>query len=104
MGYLVTAHVFRGKPNLSRLSELPKSIGHRLYLHRAANLFLLDTFRASKPPQYPFRTLLPSVDIPLELPPRLEVLERLYSQLRLLHLAGGFMRSYINAALLLNRL
>jgi hypothetical protein len=104
MGYLITAHVFREKPTFSRLAELPKSIGYRAYLHRAANLHLLDAFRASKVPQYPFQTLIPSADIPLELPPALEPLERLYSRIAALKLANAFKKSYINTALLLNRL
>src|SRR5689334_19623362 len=102
MGYLITAHVFREKSNVSRLAELPKSIGYRFYFHRAANVYLLDTFRPSKVPQYPFQTLLPSADIPLELPRGLEALERLESRLGPLNLANGFKKSYINAALLLN--
>lgn len=104
MGYLITAHVFREEPGGSQLAELPTSIGYRVYFHRAANLYLLDTFRASKVPQYPFQTLLPSTDIPLDLPPDLAVLERLYEQLGPLKLVNAFKRSYINAALLLNRL
>jgi hypothetical protein len=104
MGYFITAHVFREKPNFSLLRDLPKSIGYRAYLHRAANLYLLDTFRASKVPQYPFVTMLPSVDIPLELPQDLEVLERLYSLLSQLRLANSFKKSYVNGATLLNRL
>jgi hypothetical protein len=104
MGYLTTAHVFSEKPDVSRLAELPKSIGYRVYLHRAANLYLLDTFRPAKVPQYPFQTLLPSADIPLELPPGFETLERLYSRLGPLNLANGFKKSYVNAALLLNGL
>jgi hypothetical protein len=104
MGYLITAHVFRDEPIVSRLAELPKSIGYRVYKHRAVNLFLLDAFRASKVPPRPFQTLLPSADIPLELPTGLEVLKRLYSRLGTLNLANGFKKSYINAALLLNRL
>ena len=104
MGYLITAHVFREKPDFSRLGELPKSIGYRAYLHGTANLYLLDAFRASKVPQYPFQTLIPSADIPLELPPALEPLERLYSRLALLKLANAFKKSYINTALLLNHL
>lgn len=104
MGYLITAHVFREERNISRLAELPKSIGYRVYLHRAAKLYLLDTFRASKVPHYPFQTLIPSADMPLELPPGLESLEQIYTRLGPLNLANGFKRSYINAALLLNRL
>lgn len=104
MGYLITAHVFREKPDVSRLTGLPKSIGYRVYLHRAANLYRLDNFRPAKVPQYPFQTLLPSADIPLELPPGLETLERLYSRLGPLNLVNGFKKSYINATQLLNRL
>src|SRR5262249_30913470 len=64
----------------------------------------MDTFRDSKAPQYPFQTLFPSAEIPLDLPPDLQVLDRLYSQLSALKLADAFKKSYINAALLLNRL
>lgn len=104
MGALITAHVFRDKPNFSRLAELPKSIGYRAYLHRGADLYLLDTFRASKVPEFPFQTLIPSADIPLEMPPTLEILQRLYSRFGSLGLANPFKKSYINAALLLSRL
>jgi len=104
MSYLTTAHVFRNEPTVARLDELPKSIGYRVYRHESAGLYLLDTFRASKVPAYPFQTLLPSVDIPLELPSGLEVLERLHSELGSLKLANSFKKSYVNAALLLNRL
>jgi len=104
MGYLVTAHVFREKSDFARLGELPKSIGYRVYLHRAADLYLLDTFRPAKVPQYPFQTSLPAADIPLELPAGLEILERLYARLGPLQLANSFKKSYVNAALLLNRL
>lgn len=104
MGYLISAHVFREKPNVTQLAELPTSVGYRVYFHRTANLYLLDTFRAAKVPQYPFQTLLPTADIPLDLPADLDVLERVYEQLGPLKLANGFKRSYINAALLLNRL
>lgn len=104
MGYLITAHVFRDKPDLVRLAELPRLIGYRVYHHQAASVYLLDTFRPSKPEKYPFQTLLPAADLPLDLPSALEILDRLYSRLGPLHLANGFKRSYINAALLLSRL
>jgi hypothetical protein len=104
MGYLITAHVFSERANLSRLAELPKTIGYRVYWHPTAKHYVLDTFRPIKMPQYPFQTLLPSADIPLEFPPDVEVLERVYSRLGPLKLANGFKKSYINGALLLNRL
>jgi hypothetical protein len=104
MGYLVSAHVFRDRPDLSRLGELPQSIGYRVYLHATANLYLLDTYRPTKVPQYPFQTSLPVADIPLELPAGLEALEHLYSQLMRLNLANGLKKSYVNAAIMLNQL
>lgn len=104
MAYLISAHVFREKPSVTQLAELPNSIGYRLYFHGTANLYLLDVFRASKVPQYPFQTLLPTVDIPLDLPPALDVLRRLFEQLGTVKLANPFKRSYINGALLLSRL
>jgi hypothetical protein len=104
MGYLVSAHVFRDRPDLSRLGELPHSIGYRVYLHATANLYLLDTYRPTKVPQYPFQTSLPVADIPLELPAGLEALEHLYLQLVRLNLANGLKKSYVNAAIMLNQL
>ena len=104
MGYLVSAHVFRDRPDLSRLGELPHSIGYRVYLHATANLYLLDTYRPTKVPQYPFQTSLPVADIPLELPAGLEALEHLYSQFMRLNLANGLKKSYVNAAIMLNQL
>lgn len=104
MGSLITAHVFPEEPDPAGLEGLPKSIGYRLYQHRGANLYLLDTFRSSKTPRYPFQTLLPAADIPLEFPQDLEVLEHVFAQLGPLNLANGFKRSYINFAVLLNRL
>jgi len=104
MGYLVSAHVFRDRPDLSRFGELPNSIGYRVYLHATANLYLLDTYRPTKVPQYPFQTSLPVADIPLELPAGLEALEHIYSQLVRLNLANGLKKSYVNAAIMLNQL
>jgi len=104
MGYLISAHVFREEPNVSRLGDLPASIGYRLYRHQAANVHLLDAFRASKPARYPFQTLLPAADIPLELPSGLDALERLYAELSSQKLANAFKKSYVNAAILLNQL
>ena len=104
MGYLITAHVFRGEPNFNRLQNLPDSIGYRVYLHRSAGVSLLDAFRADRVPEYPFQTLLPTADIPLELPPPLEALERLYLRLDALRLSNAFKRSYINVSLSLHRL
>ncbi len=103
MGYLITAHVTLQKPNTIALASIPKSIGFRIYHHRIAKLFLIDTFPASKPPRWPFTTKLPATDIPLELPPELTALESLYRYLLRRGLADCFKTSYINFSLLLNR-
>ena len=104
MGYLISAHIARDKPDISRLAELPLSIGHRVYHHRSANVYVVDAFRASRPSDYPFQTPVPAADIPLELPPELNTLESVYGYLNKLQLANSFKKSYINFALLLNRL
>lgn len=104
MGYLITAHVFREKADWPRLAELPASIGYRVYLHRTARLYLLDTFRSSRPPDFPFQTPIPAADIALELPASLDVLEKAYTYLASLERANSFKKSYVNACLLLHRL
>jgi hypothetical protein len=104
MGYLISAHIVRDRPDIDRVAELPASIGHRIYYHRSANVYVIDTFRAARPPAYPFQTPVPAVDIPLELPPELDALESIYNYLNKLQLANSFKKSYINFGLLLNRL
>lgn len=104
MGYLISAHITRDTPDFQRLAELPSSIGHRVYHHDAAKVHVIDAFRASRPPEYPFQTPVPAADIPLELPPELNALESVYDYLNKLKLANSFKKSYINFGLLLNRL
>ena len=104
MGYLITAHVFRDKPDIRCLAEVPSSIGHRVYHHRSANVYIIDAFRASRPSDYPFQTPVPAADISLDLPPELSSLESVYGYLNKLKLANAFKKSYINFALLLSRL
>lgn len=104
MGNLITAHVTLQEPRANDLASIPKSIGYRIYHHRAAKLFLIDAFPASKPPKWPFSARLPATDIPLELPPDLTDLESLYRFLLKRGLADYFKTSYINSSLLLNRL
>lgn len=104
MGYLISAHIARDKPDAGRIAELPSSIGHRVYYHRSANFYVVDAFRASRPADYPFQTPVPAADIPLDLPAELNELESVYRYLNKLQLANSFKKSYINFALLLNRL
>ncbi|MEX0718581.1 MAG: hypothetical protein WD066_18455 [Planctomycetaceae bacterium] len=104
MAYLISAHIVRERSNFDRLSELPASIGHRVYHHRVAKVWIIDAFRASRQPEYPFQSTFSTVDVPLELPAELADLERVYSHLDDLGSSNSFKKSYINFALLLNRL
>ena len=104
MGYLISAHIVRDKPDIKRLNELPASIGYRVYYHRSADVYIVDAYRASRRPDYPFQTPVPAADISLELPPALDVLESVYSFLNQRKLANSFKKSYVNFALNLNRL
>ena len=67
-------------------------------------LHILDAFRASRPAEYPFQASVPAADIPLELPAELKELETVYTYMNKLKLANAFKKSYINFALLLNRI
>lgn len=104
MGYLIAAHIVNGEPDLSRLSELPTSIGWRAYRHASAGVTMLDTFRAGNVPDWPFQQPLPTTDISLDLSPEFSSFEALYGQLYKLDLANSFKKSYINFALLCARL
>ena len=103
MAFLISAHIVRDEPDATRLGELPSSIGWRVYHHQSANVYIIDTFRAARPAEYPFQTRLPAADIPLELPSDLSALEAFYGFLQKHGLADSFKTSYINFGLLLNR-
>ncbi len=104
MGYLISAHIARELPNLDRIGELPESIGCRIYHHQSADVYLIDAFRASRPPVYPFQTPLPAGDVPLEVASAISSLESVYAYLNKRKLANSFKMFYINFAILLNRL
>lgn len=104
MGYLIAAHIMKDEPDLSRLSELPASIGWRAYHHKSADMTMLDTFRAGNVPDYPFQRPLPTAEISLDLPSEYSALEALYKQFYKLDLANSFKKSYINFSLLLSDL
>jgi len=104
MGYLITAHIVKQRPRLEVLDQLPPSIACSVYHHRAVGVYILDVYRASRRPEYPFRTPVPSACIPLELPRELKDFEPLCTYLHRLKLANGFKSSYVNFSLLLNRL
>jgi len=103
MGYLVSIHLTTQQPDAAVLrSLLPSSIGFAIYRHNDLNLFGIDTFKASKPPSYPFATATPATDLPLELGPHLHSLSDMYEVARVSGSANGIKRSYINLAELLS--
>jgi hypothetical protein len=103
MGYVISAHIVRVKPADCRLSFLPPSVGSRLYFHRSARVCLIDAYRSSKPAAFPFQSMLPAADIPLELPAELSDLERVYAWLSKNKQANSFKMTYINFSILLSK-
>jgi len=94
MGYLISGHFVRQRPDAARVrAALPMSIGFTLYEHLAHPVFAIDTYRATKPSQYPFSAATPATDIPLDVSPELSAV---YEQLRSESAANGLKRSYIN--------
>jgi hypothetical protein len=83
-------------------AALPSSIGFVIYRHNRLPLFAIDTFRASKPPRYPFSAATPATDLPLELPSVLNALTTLYEQLKEQGTANGLKRAYINLSCILS--
>jgi hypothetical protein len=99
-----SAHVWRSGAAATPLETLlPQSIGYRLYRHSALQFDFLDVFRRGRAPEHPFSALLPSADLPLELPPELAALDLVYRYLKTIGRANGLKRSYINLCLLLSR-
>lgn len=103
MGYLVSIHLTTQPPDSVALrSALPASIGFAVYRHSNLSLFGIDTFKASKPPNYPFITVTPATDLPLDLGSHLHSLSETYEIARMSGSANGIKRSYINLAELLS--
>ncbi len=94
MGYLIAGHFVRQRPDAATLrAALPTSIGFTLYEHLAHPVFAIDTYRATKPSDFPFSAATPATDIPLEVSPELSAV---YEQLRSENAANGLKRSYVN--------
>jgi hypothetical protein len=94
MGYLISGHFVRQRPDAAKLrTALPASIGFTLYEHLAHPVFAIDTYRATKPSRYPFSAATPATDIPLDVSPELSAV---YEQLRSENAANGLKRSYVN--------
>ena len=64
-----------------------------MYEHLRHPVFAIDTYRATKPSQFPFSASTPATDIPLEV--SLE-LSAVYEELRSENAANGLKRSYVN--------
>jgi len=103
MGYLISAHILPGERDFGALHQLPPSIDYAAYFHEGVRCYLLDVYASRRPPQYPFCSILPAADIPLELSAELGVLNEFYQVLARLNRANSFKRSYINFALLLSQ-
>ena len=94
MGYLIAGHFVRQRPDAARLrAALPTSIGFTVYKHLRHPVFAIDTYRATKPSQFPFSASTPATDIPLEVSPELSAV---YEELRSENAANGLKRSYVN--------
>ena len=103
MGYLISAHILPGERDFNALSQLPPSFGYAAYFHEAIRCHLLDIYASRKPPKYPFCSLVPAADLPLDLPVELSDLNLFYQVLVRLNRANGFKRSYVSLALLLSQ-
>jgi hypothetical protein len=103
MGYLISAHILAGECDFNALGQLPPSFGYAAYFHEGMGCYLLDLYASRKPPKYPFCSLVPTADLPLDLPTELSALSQFYQILGRLNRANGFKRSYVNLALLLSQ-
>jgi hypothetical protein len=100
MGYLISGHFVKPRPDAGRLrAALPKSIGFTVYEHLRHPVFAIDTYRATKPTEFPFSAATPATDIPLEVSPELSAV---YEQLRSENAANGLKRSYVNLSRMLS--
>lgn len=104
MGYSISAHIVKSKPEVGKLTSLPQSIGYRWYKNKSFDLYAMDTFSPARSAEYPFQSRLPTKDVSLEMPPGLEVLTALHNALTKLQLANGFSRGYISFSLNLSKL
>jgi hypothetical protein len=102
MGYLVVAHVTKNAPDLTKLSALPPSIEWSLYQEDGAGTFYIDTYKAGRKQDWPFTSMPPTKDIPLELGPGLEPLNAIYRALEKCRLANSFKRGFLNLNLALS--
>jgi hypothetical protein len=104
MANLISAHLLAGECDFGVLSQLPASCGYTVYFHEGIGRYLLDVYSSRKRPRGPFWSLVPAVDLPLELPPELGVLNEFHDLLARQKRANGFKRSYVSCALLLSQL
>jgi hypothetical protein len=96
MGHLISAHVIKKAAPFFRLRELPPSIGTRVHTHRPSGLFAIETFRPSRPSDWPFSIPLPAADVSLELPHEYSTLRAVERFLLGVGISNGFKSSYVN--------
>jgi len=103
MGYLVVAHVVKSAPATERLSALPPGIAWSVHQEDSTGAFYIDTYKAGRTQSWPFTSMPPTKDIPLELPQGLEPLEAIYRALEKAQLANSFKRGFLNLNLVLSQ-
>jgi len=104
MGYLVVAHITKTAPDTAQLSAaLPSSIAWSLHQGDGASAFYIDTFKAGRKQDWPFTSMPPTKDFPLELGPDLLPLEAIYRTLEEAQLANSFERGFLNLNLALSK-
>src|SRR5690606_4059361 len=104
MGYLVSASFVRSEADFGALSALLASIARRDYRLPQQTGFIIDIFSADREQKWPFTSLPPMKDVPLELPADLDHLSRLDAGLAKVGLANTFKCGLINLNLELSRL
>ena len=103
MGYLVVAHIMKNMPDLARLSELPTSMDWSLHQDDGVGAFYLDTFKAGRKQDWPFTSMPPTKEIPLDFAPDLEPLAAIYRVLEKSQLAHSFPRGFLNLGLAISK-
>lgn len=104
MGSFISAHVIPQVTPFHRLREFPPSIRARVHAHSVTGVCAIETFRPSRPPQWPFTTSLPVIDVSLELPCELTTLIAVKRFLLGAGISNGFKSSYVNFCLTLSKL
>jgi hypothetical protein len=103
MGCLVVAHATKTMPDALQLASLPSSIGWAVYHDAEADAFFIDTFRSGRNRDWPFTSMPPSKELPLDFVQGLEPLAAIYKAIQDAGLANSFNRAFLNLNLALSK-